>query len=207
MKPSLPSFLFDLVIVPQHDTCINFGNVRTSIGVINPIVQGRPDPGRGMILIGGISRHFRWDNQRIIRAIDQICTEQPERHWLICDSPRSPRELLHNIEDKPNITKYPWQKTSDTFIANQLIESSANWVTCDSVSMLYEALGTGVPVGVLELESLRTRNKIQQGISELARIGRVQLSRDGLSLDPHHRTDKLINEAERCAKMVLTMVH
>ena len=58
MKPSLPTIFFDLVFVPHHDACTNFGNVRTTTGVLCPIPNVQPDANRGVILLGGNSRHF-----------------------------------------------------------------------------------------------------------------------------------------------------
>lgn len=207
MKPSLPTILFDLVLVPHHDFCSNFGNVHTTRGVLCPIPKVCPDPRRGVILLGGISRHFHWNTESVLKVVANICSAKPQKQWTICDSPRSPSNLLNQLSDLPNGETRQWRSTSETYITELLNLSSETWVTCDSVTMLYEALNTGTPVGVIELPSKRQNNKLARGIQTLAKNNQVHLASSGYSsID----TDLLVTppgqETRRCADLCLQLL-
>ena len=206
MKPSIPAIFFDMVLVPHHDFCSNFGNVHYTLGVLNVISQTRPEPTLGAILLGGTSRHFKWDNERISANIHEICNENPDKHWKICDSPRSPDDVLRRIEEYPNVTKYSWRETNEDFIPSVLGSSSEIWVSCDSVSMVYEAVSTGVPVGILELDSARRNNKVHRGLNELAAAGYIQYSGEGFNLHAAEGNRPKLSESTRCAKLVLQLI-
>lgn len=206
MKPSIPSIFFDMVFVPHHDSCENFGNVYATIGVLNTITRSHPNASEGTILLGGASRHFQWDTDRIAQQVKEVCDSKTDRVWNVCDSPRSPDELLSKIQDSPNIRKYPWRDTDEHFISFLLSTSSEIWVSCDSVSMLYEAVSTGVPVGVFELESRKRSNKILRGLKELATQGHIQFSHDGLTLKLRSELESQLSESTRCAELVTRYV-
>lgn len=202
MKPSIPSIFFDMVLVPHHDSCTNFGNVHYTIGVLNTVARANPNSNEGSILLGGPSRHFLWDTDRIVREIQQICDSDSDKHWNVCDSPRSPDNLLSKIRNSPNIKKHYWRDTDDNFISSLLSTSSEIWVSCDSVSMLYEAVSTGVPVGVFTLESRKRQNKISRGLEELATQGRIQFFHEGFVLQPQVKMELQLSETTRCAELL-----
>lgn len=206
MKPSLPTILFDLVLVPHHDICSNFGNVQTTRGVLCPIPNARPDPTHGVILLGGDSRHFHWNTDSVVEAVVRICGASPKKQWTICDSPRSPSDLLDSLAALPNGTKRQWRTTSETYITELLNGSSETWVTSDSVTMLYEALNTGVPVGVIELPSKRKTNKLARGIQDLAKNKQVHLASAGYSIVPNLSMVPPGQEVRRCAELCLTLL-
>lgn len=202
MKPSIPAIFFDMVLVPHHDFCTNFGNVHYTIGVLNTVARANPNSNEGSILLGGPSRHFVWDTDRIVREIQQICDSKTEKHWNVCDSPRSPDNLLSKIRNSPNITKHPWRDTHENFVSSLLSKSSEIWVSCDSVSMLYEAVSTGVPVGVFALQSRKRHNKISRGLEELATQGRIQFFHEGVVLQPRAKVELQLSETTRCAELL-----
>ena len=206
MKPSLPTILFDLVLVPHHDFCSNFGNVHTTRGVLCPIPNARPDATRGVILLGGDSRHYHWNTESVVEAVFGICGANPEKQWTICDSPRSPSDLLGSLSPLPNGTTRQWRTTSETFITELLNASSETWVTSDSVTMLYEALNTGVPVGVIKLQTKRKTNKLDRGIQDLAKHKQVHLTSAGYSIDPDLSMMPPGQELRRCAKLCLPLL-
>lgn len=206
MKPSLPTILFNLVLVPHHDDCSNFGNVHTTRGVLCPIPKVSPDPTRGVILLGGISRHYHWNTKSVLEEVTNICSARPEKQWTICDSPRSPSNLLNQLSSLPNGVTRHWRSTSETFITELLNLSSETWVTCDSVTMLYEALNTGVPVGIIELPSKRQNNKLARGIQTLAKYKQVHLARSGYSIDTELLVTPPGQEMRRCAALCLQLL-
>ncbi len=206
MKPSLPTIFFDLVLVPHHDVCSNFGNVHTTRGVLCPIPEVNPNPKHGVILLGGSSRHFHWDSDSVLGTVKKICEAGPHKHWTICDSPRSPDNMLNQLDALPNATIRQWRTTSESFITELLNSSSETWVTCDSATMLYEALNTGTPVGVIELSSKRKTNKLARGIQDLVKNNQVQLSRDGYSIRSEMSVTTPGQESFKCAELCLKLL-
>ena len=58
MKPSLPLFLFDLILLPEHDNAPNRPNIFRTTGMLSPVVAGQKDPTKGVVLLGGVNKHF-----------------------------------------------------------------------------------------------------------------------------------------------------
>lgn len=210
MKPSLPAVFFDVVFVPQHDSCTSLGNVHFTEGVLSPSIDNSPHPSCGVILLGGISRHFDWNTENIVRSVQEITRLSPEKTWTVCDSPRTPIDCLANIETSDNLVKKPWKDTNETFLTELLATSCATWVTCDSVTMLYEALATRARVGVLMLSSNKAAplpNKLLGGIRQLADSHRVHLSSYGYILDQADLRPLADTEVQRCARIVMRQLH
>ena len=206
MKPSLPTIFFDLIFLPHHDTCTNFGNVHTTTGVLCPIPNIQLDNKKGVILLGGASRHFRWDTDAVQSTVQNICFSNPQIHWTICDSPRSPENLLKQLANVTNATTRQWRTTNDTFLTKLLNLSSQTWVTSDSVTMLYEALNTGSPVGIIDLPVKRKTSKLSRGIRDLVKRERVQLASKGYSLSKELSTAPAGEEVLRCALICLKLL-
>ncbi len=206
MKPSFPAVWFDLVFVPEHDVCTSIGNVHFTQGVLTPSIDREPSPNTGVIMLGGSSRHFNWNPQEIGEIATTIAQSSPDVTWFVCDSPRTPDSTLKEIEPLKNVEKRPWQETDETFLTDLLATSSATWVTCDSVTMLSEAMATQARVGVIMLEEKQSssrKSKLIRGISQLKANNRIQLSTDGLVLDPAMAHIVRSNESERCATIVV----
>ena len=206
MKPSLPTIFFDLIFLPHHDACTNFGNVYTTNGVLCPIPNVRPDSKCGVILLGGASRHFQWDTDTVQTTVQNICSSNPKIHWTICDSPRSPENLLKQLSNITNATTRQWRTTNDTFLTELLNLSSQTWVTSDSVTMLYEALNTGSPVGIIDLPVKRKMSKLSRGIRDLVKRERVQLASKGVSLSKDLSSTPAGEEVLRCALICLNLL-
>ena len=72
--------------------------------------------------------------------------------------------------------------------------------------MLYEAVSTGVPVGVFELKPRKRSNKILRGLQELATQGHIQFSCEGLTLKLRSELETQLSESTRCAELVTRYV-
>lgn len=206
MKPTFPATMFDLALVPQHDTCASYGNVCFTEGVLSPSIDKDPDPSIGAILLGGNSRHFIWKTEEIIGVVEEIVEQNPKKLWTICDSRRTPPSLMQQLPTDYNVVPKPWQETSPEFLTELIASSSATWVTGDSVSMLYEALAAQAPVGVIELplkSSSRGSFKLARGIEKLALKQRVQLSSNGLVLEANQVVPIGDSELRRCAQIIV----
>jgi len=86
-----------------------------------------------------------------------------------------------------------------------LCEADEVWVSEDSVSMIYEALSSGARVGLLPVPRLKPNSRVLRGIDEL--IEQRFLTPFSVWQNAGHlRTaPETLNEAARCAGIVLGM--
>ena len=159
MKPSLPLALFDAAMIPAHDAPPERPAVLVTRGVLNSIVptyRGREED-IGLILLGGINKHFDWDSAAVVAQVAAILASQPNTHWRIGDSPRSPPELMEQLRalSADNVTLIPYAECGPGWLSGQLAEVGQVWVSRDSVSMVYECITSGAATGLLRLEPLR----------------------------------------------------
>ncbi|MBD2859374.1 mitochondrial fission ELM1 family protein [Spongiibacter sp. KMU-158] len=157
--PAQPLSLYSAVVAPEHDAPRGWKHVFVSQGVLNkiePVTEGR-DRSRGLILLGGINKHFEWDNAHIAEQIAAIASAQPNVQWLVSDSPRSPESLLPAIAGLglANVSLKPFAECSVDWLQEQLSAVGQAWVSRDSVSMVYESLSAAAPTGMLHLEKKR----------------------------------------------------
>lgn len=204
MKPSLPVALFDLCLIPEHDTLrFQSGNVVRTEGALNRIrPSDKQNADHGLILIGGLSKHFHWSDDRIAQQIEHII-ERTHIQWTIAASERTPMSFLQHMQTKcPDVRPMIPDKTSAEWLPNQLKRSGTVWVTCDSMSMIYEALTAGAQVGLLELDPT-SRGRISSNIRRLIRSSLVTASSDWLQGRPLLASAKSFSEADRCSRIVV----
>ena len=203
MKPSLPLSLFDLCIIPEHDQVNVKQNVIETKGAINPVQFNENKANdAGLILIGGPSKHFHWDEATLISQIKDIVEQHSDIHWTIADSPRTPEKTLSLLSDLSNIETLSYKNTDSHKLREVIFKSGNIWVSKDSVSMIYESLSSGAAVGLLNAEQ-KTGSRISDSINGL--INAKQLT----SFSAWKKTNKLLppstkfNEADRCAELLL----
>ncbi len=203
MKPSFPLSFFDVCIVPKHDQPANKENVITTYGAINPIqFNNEKSINTGLILIGGPSKHYHWNDELIVNQITQIVTNSPDIHWTVADSPRTPRTTLIGIASLANVDVLNFAETDSKTIREFIFKTGNIWVSKDSVSMIYESLSSGAAIGILDVEQ-KNNTRISDAINNL--INDKQLS----SFDIWKLTNRLMpasltfNEADRCASLLL----
>ena len=205
MRPSLPLALFDLCLVPEHDGPPSRGNVLATRGVLNTVVpSARHDPGRGLILAGGVSAHFGWDDRLVAEQIAEIVRTSPEVRWDLTDSRRTPAGLFEALRaaDLPNLVIHPHHATPPGWLEEALSDAGRVWVSEDSVSMLYEALTAGCPVGLLRLPDARP-SRVGRGVERLLVEGWIT------SIEAWRQSGRLspppgrFDEAERCAREIV----
>ena len=174
MRPSLPAFLFDFIIAPEHDGLAPGERVLLTRGVLNAMRPAAKKAGSLLILLGGESRHAEWNNAAIQQQIDAIIARQKAGSlWRIADSRRTPAELGQALREKYGERFQPWADCPPGWLAQRLAGTETVWVSEDSVSMLYEALSAGCRVGVLELPGARRDGRVLAGVRRLAEAGLV----------------------------------
>ena len=206
MAPSLPIRLFDLCIVPQHDGLPDGENLVNSVGPLNPIIA-RPQQhsDRGLMLIGGASRHFHWPLETITAQIEALAMKTPAIQWQITDSRRSSvaTGVALAAIAQANVEFISHSQTPDGWVAARLAECAQVWVSADSVSMIYEALTSGAAVGLFDIAE-KNPSRVARGLQQLREQGRVTGFKQWLADDGLPAPQQPLAEAGRCADLILT---
>lgn len=207
MKPTLPTALFDLCLVPEHDLGKKHApdNVIATLGALNRVLPpGDQTRHEGLILLGGPSSSHGWDENAVLAAVKAIVASGKGRQWAATDSRRSPDGVLASLSGSiPGLAVFPHAGTGRDWLPRQLAGAAEVWVTEDSISMIYEALSSGAKVGLLPVPALKKAGRVARGIARLADEGFVTpfarwSPSAGLSEPP-----RILREADRCATIVL----
>jgi len=202
MNPSIPVSWFDFCFIPEHDNPKMADNVLTTKGAINCITPSTEQANdRGLILIGGPSRHFHWDNEYILQQLKEILTTHADIKWEISDSPRTPeitKNLLATLRE-PNAEYKKYSSTGAAWVARRLDRAANAWVSMDSVSMIYESLTSGAAVGILEVPT-RSPGKLTNNIAGLVEDSMVTPFSKWQNERKLNQPPVLLNEAKRCAE-------
>lgn len=212
MRPSLPVGAFDLCITPRHDLPDGFkanGRIFPTNGAINGI---RPNPEvaktQTLVLIGGPSKSYNWDAELVLNQLSSIA-RRTSTPIVLTTSRRTPADFVHDVSVAcPNIRVIPVEETGPTWVADNLAKSLEVWVTQDSVSMVYEALSSGAPVGIIEMPAKEGPHKpdasrIARGLSMLIADGSVCRFTEWAKTNTIPHTGVVMNEAARAATYIL----
>jgi mitochondrial fission protein ELM1 len=202
MKPTLPIDLFDLGLVPEHDRPKVRSKIVVTKGALNRMQPSAKEPNSGMVMVGGPSKHYGWDNDDIVRQIKTVISDS-SRSWVITTSRRTPTELLPNLSalESERVHFIPSGQTDSYWLGENLPCSEVCWVTPDSVSMVYEALTAGCQVGTFTLPN-PADSRVVRGLQTLIEEKRI--------FSHEHYTDMAnrviplqLDEANRCARELL----
>ena len=205
MHPSLPLRCFDLCIAPSHD----FPNKPTrknlilTRGAINRVHAGElPKTGK-LILIGGPSKTHGWDPAAML---DMLAKVTATGSWQLTDSRRTPEGFLEQIKKQlPDIEIFSCKETAPDWLPDKLSRATEAWVSEDSVSMIYEALSSGARVGLLPVPRLNSLSRVLRGIDELIADRFLTPFSDWNQTGHLVQTAQLLNEADRCAEILLKL--
>jgi mitochondrial fission protein ELM1 len=205
MRPSLPLSLFDLCLIPEHDAPPTRANVLATRGALNRIQpSAAQDPRQGLLLIGGPSEHFGWDDVALRQSIAALVAADPAMQWTLTTSRRTPPGFLEGLSGLTDarLTVVPVAATGPDWLPAQLAQAAQAWVTADSVSMVYEGLTSGAAVGILDVPRKRA-SRISRGLDRLAAEGWVTSFADWRQRRHLPRPPGVFNEAERCARWIV----
>ena len=205
MKPSLPASWFDLCLVPAHDNPDASPETIITEGALSRIIPGAAhDPGAGLMLIGGVSRHYRWDPTLLLAQINHIADKEAAVNWVITDSPRTPAATsqLLNLINKNNIAYRRHRELDRSWLPTQLARAGQTWITEDSVSMIYEALTSGTAVGLLGVPA-QHRHRVTRIPEHLRAKNMATLYQDWKAGTALAAPPCILNESARCAALLL----
>ncbi|MDP1540921.1 MAG: ELM1/GtrOC1 family putative glycosyltransferase [Moraxellaceae bacterium] len=191
MKPSLPLSWFDWVVAPEHDA-VSGKNVISTKGVLNPMQPGEKVPGSVLVLVGGKSKHFEWDDERVLQSLLDIRKKHP--NLLLTDSRRTPTALRARLSQVFDDQYLPWEMFNSSALVDQLAKTETVYVTEDSVSMVYEALTAGCYVNTIEVGRSRKQGRLARGLSLLSQSNLI---------NSDHTKDSNFNESERLAQYLI----
>lgn len=205
MRPSLPTGLFDLCLVPDHDLTgkTKPENVIATLGALNRVHPAADQERNGrVILLGGPSSTHGWDTPAILDALGEITGTQTG--WILTDSRRTPDGVRAAIRERfPALTLFPHEETAKGWLPAQLASAEEVWVSEDSISMIYEALSSGAKVGLLPVPRLKARGRVSRGIDQLISDGYLtpwSAWRESRKLSTNA---PVLREADRCAGLIL----
>jgi mitochondrial fission protein ELM1 len=206
MRPSLPLRWFDLCLIPEHDEPAPSDRVLLTQGALNsirPSQEQRLD--QGLILVGGPSRHFAWDNATVGTMVETVIQQNPTIHFQLTTSRRTPQSFLrdHLQINAHRLDVHPFAQTAPDWIAQALSRSGRAWVTADSVSMVYEALTAGCQVNILPLKQ-SAESRVARGLNQLVERHQVSLFDSDHSGPAELPLSAPLNEAQRCAEWIIT---
>lgn len=207
MKPTLPVALFSHCLIPEHDLrdpSKTRPNVIATKGALNRIPEELPPKqAKGLIMIGGPSKHFDWQPAPVMEAIESIVSTQPGLRWTVGDSRRTPESFLNELlqKDLP-LTAAPHQECARSWLRDEMLASQSTWITPDSTSMLFEALTAGCRLGTLPLPPQQTR--LSRAHELLASQGWLTPFQDHDPSVPLPKPPGTLHETARCAEILLT---
>jgi len=205
---------FDLYVVPEHDAVSPADDVIQTVGALNPLTaDGAHDPSRGVMLVGGPSRRYRWDgNATLDRLRTVVGRSGAITRWAATSSRRTPAVAESALATLgAAVTFTPAAETPRGWVADALADAGTAWVTEDSVSMVFEALTAGCRVGLLPLPrvpGLGERflgwgpNRVTAGVHRLVERGLVTRYDDWAAGAALTRPDPPLAEAQRVAECV-----
>jgi hypothetical protein len=208
MKPSLPLAFFDLAIIPRHDladTARDTAKRMLTRGALNRVPEELPvKEARGLVLLGGPSRHHGWDGAALAPMIARVIAAEPGLEWVVADSRRTPEGFLDGLQlaGGPRVTKVPHAETGPGWLAGELARARLVWVTADSVSMAHEAVTAGAATGVVPVPPARAGGgRPQRAVDGLIAAGAATAYADwaGGAVGGGAR----LHEAGRCADAIV----
>lgn len=223
MSPSLPYSMFDVCFVPYHDLASNLEDLEKkyddlmdgslsinphifpTMGALHRIV---PDPGASkdytLVLVGGPSKFFSWDTERLVRQL-RIISKRTEGRIVLTTSRRTPRNVVARLQQElPDAEIHPVEETDSEWVPEHLKHARGVWVTEDSVSMIFEAVGSGAFVGLLEVPKKPVGTpRVASGIRLLQKENYVSTFSRWKAGKVRLRRGEPLREADRAAAYIL----
>jgi mitochondrial fission protein ELM1 len=184
LRPSYKLNSFDLIIAPEHDFQKRRlpKNIILFQGALAATSQNPIDESKAIIAIGGPSKHYKFNQEVLMKQLQYIISVHPKHEFKIYNSRRTPDSL--NIKLKEELNNFSNAKfidlnstESDTF-QDSLNKSSLKFVTPDSSNLVFEALSAMGQTYLIQIEKPTYRRmfgtkKIRESMNQLVNSRRV----------------------------------
>jgi len=204
MDPGLLRPLFDLCVIPEHDGLNPSSKVLLSLGPLNPVAPATAAAAdRGLILVGGPSRHYHWQDAHLAAQVQRLQAALPTVNWTLATSRRTPASFLSLVRQQasPRLQLVSAAETGPDWLLQHYACSSIIWVSEDSASMVYESLSCGAAVGVLAVP-VRRAGRVSGGIQLLLEQGRLLRLEDLEARGRMPQSPEPLQEATRIAQEI-----
>ena len=224
MSPSLPLGLFDVCFLPYHDLEPRSEmlaqrypefrarkglpvNVFATMGPLHAIVpQPEVEKTHSLLLIGGPSKYYSWDTDLLVQQIRYI-EARSSLPLVATTSRRTPKGVVERLRKEfPRVNIVAVEDTDKDWVKNHLASAGSVWVSEDSVSMIFEAVGAGVFVGLLAVPRRQVGSpRVAAGIKLLISEGFVTPFKTWKRQGAQEKTPlvKPLLEARRAADFLL----
>ena len=212
MKPQFFESKFDLIVAPRHDYKVVPNNVFTYIGSIAKVNINPELEDIGLIVVGGLNKHFNFDDDYLISQIDFVISLFPNTKWIVFNSRRTPKSFNERIKKSSSIEKFIDVTTNFEPLNNYLPKAKFKFVTPDSVNMIFESLSSSGETYLFDMPSLR-ENKITKLIDEVkdnkyvgfleekylenSEIKTISLNKPNTLHDTFREVEKVVYEIEK----------
>ena len=166
MRPQFFESKFDLIVAPRHDYKVVPDNVFTYIGSIAKVNINPKLEEIGLIVIGGVNKHFNFDDDYLISQIDFVISLFPDTSWIVFNSRRTPKSFNERIKKNTSIEKFIDITKNFEPLNDYLSKAKFKFVTPDSVNMIFESLSSSGETYLFDMYSTR-ENKITRLIDEI----------------------------------------
>ena len=212
MKPQFFESKFDLIVAPRHDYKMVPNNVFTYIGSLSKVNINPKLDNIGLIIIGGVNKHFNFDDDYLISQIDFVISLFPDTSWIIFNSRRTPKSFNEKIEQNASIDKFVNVNKDFEPLDDYLPKAKFKFVTPDSVNMIFESLSSSGETYLFDMHSSR-ENKITRLIDEVknnkyagfleekylenSEIKTITLNKPNTLHDTFREVEKIVYEIEK----------
>ena len=214
LTPGIFKDNFDFICAPNHDKekLKNCNNAIFFEGSLARVSNSNTDEKIGLIGLGGVNKHFIFNENDLIKQIEYILSLYPNKHWYIYVSRRTPNSMVQKIN---LLTKtFPCLTVADKSFDGTLQKASMKFVTQDSVNMVYESLSS---VGQTFLFSMaeKKQNKVTKQINSLIQnkqIGYIEntIMSDGIrkiKIQPQNQYNDIFAEVEKVSFQLINKLN
>ena len=184
LTPSFNKSKFDIICAPFHDknSLKNQNNVIFYEGSLAKVSNKVPDENIGLIALGGRNKHYKFDENELIKQIEYIYSLYPNKKWFIFFSRRTTTKMINKLAI---FDKYSNITISNNNIDELYVKASIKFITQDSVNMVYESLSTKGSTYLFNMKYFK-KNKIVNQINNLIndkKVGYIKYEKmaDGLN--------------------------
>ena len=212
MKPQFFESKFDLIVAPRHDYKVVPDNVFTYIGSIAKVNINPELEDIGLIVVGGLNKHFNFDNDYLISQIDFVISLFPNTEWIVFNSRRTPKSFNERIKKSTSIEKFIDVTSNFEPLDDYLSKAKFRFVTPDSINMIFESLSSSGETYLFDMHSPR-ENKITKLIDEVkdnkyvgfleekylenSEIKTISLNKPNTLHDTFREVEKVVYEIEK----------